>query len=80
MDHIEKFVLRLNPKLKNRVIDVMRRILSGSLRGLDIKALKGHHSIFRCRIGKVRIIFTRTADNIPIILDADFRDTIYKRH
>ena len=79
MDHIQKFVAGLDPKMRDRVLRTIRRILEGDTATLNIKPLKGHARTYRCRIGAVRIIFAREPSGRHILLDADFRGRVYKR-
>ena len=78
MDRIEKFRGKANAALRARMDDALRKILANDLQYLDIKPLTGQDDLFRCRIGKVRIIFQRTkAGNV--VIDIGFRGHIYKR-
>lgn len=77
MDDIEKF-LRSVPHLRERLVNVLRAISSGTMHGLDVKPLRGQKHLFRCRVGKVWILFIRQEGrNIPI--DIGFRSGVYKK-
>ena len=76
MDKLAKF-LRGVPHLHKRLSHALREIKAGHLEGLDVKPLQGKKNIFRCRVGKVRILFIReNGQNIPF--DMGFRSDIYK--
>ena len=54
----------------------MNDLLLGKLDNLDIKRMVGYRSLYRFRLGKIRIIF-RIEKNIVEIVDVDFRGGIY---
>ncbi len=58
MNQIQKFLTRLVPKERQTVEEVIRRVLSLELAGLDVKKLKSLENMFRVRKGGVRIIFS----------------------
>lgn len=78
MNRIDKFLSKLGQKRALHVLRIMDLIRSDTLQGLDIAPLKGKPRHFRCRTGNIRIIFARLADH-TVILDADFRGSIYKK-
>ncbi|HUY69735.1 MAG TPA: hypothetical protein VMU70_01840, partial [Candidatus Tyrphobacter sp.] len=53
---------------RRRVKEMLIKLLSGNLRGLDIKKLRGRSDIFRVRKGDIRIIYLRKDGNILILL------------
>lgn len=79
MDHVQKFLMRADAKLRTRIITVVEKITEGNLDGLDVKKLQGTLNLYRCRVEDVRIIFARMEDGSNIIVDADFRGNIYKK-
>lgn len=79
MDHIEKFLRKLDPERFVKVRAARIAIERNHLQGLDIKPMKGRKGWYRCRIGDVRIIFIRTGAGENIVMDADFRGNIYKK-
>ena len=74
MDKIEKALQKLTQKERGRVKDILKRLFSGNVRGLDIKKLKGREDIFRVRKSDIRIIYQVTLDKKIVIL------TIERRH
>lgn len=79
MDRIEKFFRKLDTKLFLRVRSAASAITRNELNGLDIKPLRGGKNWFRCRVGNVRLIFTRTGAGVNILIDAEFRGRAYRR-
>ncbi len=77
MDKIDKFRDKANAKLRTRMDNALRKILLNDLQNLDIKPLAGQDDLFRCRIGKVRIIFQRTKEG-NVVLDIGFRGSMYR--
>ena len=74
MDKIEKALQKLTQKERGRVKDILKRLFSGNVRGLDIKKLKAREDIFRVRKSDIRIIYQVTLDKKIVIL------TIERRH
>lgn len=79
MDEIAKFLRKLDKKMCERLIAVMTAIGDGKLTGLDIKPLQGRKGWYRCRLGDIRIIFVKNANGNHLIIDVDFRGSIYKK-
>ncbi len=79
MDKFAKFLAKIDARLSASVRETAVKILSGEWEGLDIQPLKGRKNHFRCRIGSIRLIFIRVAQNQCVVLDAGFRGEIYKR-
>ena len=73
MDKIQKFVRKLSAGEARRVFDALEQVLTGRLSALSVKKLKGDRDIYRVRVGRVRIIFTKVHDQ-NIITDIDFRN------
>ena len=73
MDKIQKFVRKLSAGEARRVFDALEQVLTGRLSALSVKKLKGDRDIYRVRVGRVRIIFTKVHDQ-NIITDVDFRN------
>ena len=59
MKESDKFLRNLSLKERLKVIEVIRYVEKGSLDNLDIKKLKGFDSLYRIRLGKIRLIFLR---------------------
>ena len=71
-----KFLRRLPKGLRGRIISAILKISEGKLKNLDVKNLKGTDSIYRCRMGKIRIIFEQQQETY-IVHDIGFRKDIY---
>ena len=67
MDKIDKALNRLNKKERVKFKKLLLQIESGNLHGLDLKRLKGRDDVFRIRRGNMRIIFSKTDNNIKIL-------------
>lgn len=77
MDKIEKFLQKIDAVLEGRVRAVIVAILQNKFDGLDIKPLQGHKGVFRCRVGKVRVVFFK-GDTKNSIVHIGFRGEVYK--
>lgn len=78
MDRITKFLRKLDLKRQAHVQSVADLIVRDELAGLDIKPIKGRKGWYRCRIGKIRLLFLHTDTGQNILMDVDFRGNIYK--
>ena len=56
----------------------VERLITNDLAGLDIKRLLPHPHEFRLRVGKVRVLFKSTKDQL-FIFKAHYRGRVYKR-
>lgn len=77
MKNYLKFLKRLPKDLRSKVIETVFLIASGDLANLDIKKMSDEHDLYRCRIGKIRILFQKR-DAEYFILDIGFRGDVYK--
>lgn len=48
--------------------EILTKLLSGTLKGLDIKKLKGRNDIFRVRKGDLRIVYRQEGKRIFVLL------------
>lgn len=78
-DQVAKFIGRLTPKQRLWVINIIRKIRDNKFTGLDIKPLSEHKGWYRCRTGKIRIVFVKTSAGTNIIYAVAFRSQIYKK-
>jgi mRNA-degrading endonuclease RelE of RelBE toxin-antitoxin system len=76
MEKYKKFLLKLNPALRKRLLSAIDKIANGRVAGLDIKKLHNKIPVYRCRVGKVRILFEKTEDGNRI-LEIRFRGDAY---
>lgn len=67
MDRIEKALVKLTPKERTWVRQILRRLIAGDTKGLNIKKLKGREDIFRVRKGTIRIIYRAVKNGIFIL-------------
>jgi len=77
MKNYLKFLSRLPKNLRERLLLIVGKIATGDLNGLDVKVLQGSSGVYRCRVGKLRIIFREGAQGFEI-LDIGFRGDVYK--
>ena len=77
MNKLDKFLSKLDKKLREIIKQIIILIISSDLSGLDVKKLKGPSSVYRVRVGRIRIIFEQTNSGNKI-LEISFRsDNIY---
>ena len=77
MPNYRRFLENLPPHLRLKVLDAIEKIVENKLDDLDIILMHGYKGFFRCRVGKIRIVFERIgSDNI--VYDVGFRGGIYK--
>ena len=77
MERYKKILSKLPKSLRLRVIKTLYRIGDDNFKGLDIVQMSGSHQLYRCRVGKVRILFQkRPSENV--IIDIGFRGGVYK--
>ena len=69
----EKYLHRQTDDVQIRIENAINKIPDG-----DIKQLKGYTSLYRLRVGDMRVIFRKEADNIYVLLIGS-RGDIYKR-
>lgn len=77
MQNYLKFLAKLPKGLRKRVILAVEKILLNQLKELDIKPITSKGSFYRCRVGKVRIIFRKVQPENEIF-DIGFRGDVYK--
>jgi mRNA-degrading endonuclease RelE of RelBE toxin-antitoxin system len=73
-DKITKFLRKLSPKELAKVSEYKERIEINDLSRMNIKKLVGHDTLFRARLGRIRIIFEKIDDECCEIKMIDFRD------
>lgn len=77
MEKYKKFLAKLPPNLRTKLIKAVNKIADGNLKNLNIKILHSKYKVCRCRVGKLRILFQKTETNNRI-MDIGFREDIYK--
>lgn len=73
-DKITKLLAKLSARELKQVREIIHRIISSDISGLDVKKLKGQTNIFRVRRGNLRIIFQKRGDAEPEILQISRRN------
>ncbi|KKU07324.1 MAG: hypothetical protein UX10_C0012G0006 [Candidatus Magasanikbacteria bacterium GW2011_GWA2_45_39] len=66
-DKIQKSLDVLSEKEKEAVKNLLIKIKTGRLLGVDLKKLKGREDIYRARKGKIRIIYRTSAKGIYLL-------------
>ena len=80
MHRIDKFLAKLDPERRARVLEVLLQIQTGDFQGLNLKKLKDSGPLYRVRVGKCRIIFEMDTDGIRLV-DIDFKnENTYKKY
>ena len=59
MNKIDKFLAKLGNHDFNFVLELIRKIRSNDLQGLNVKKLEGHSSVYRLKKGDFRIIYEK---------------------
>lgn len=81
MNKSQKFIQNLNSKERRKVLEAVSAIQDDSLYlyNFDLKKMKGNNNLFRIRIGRIRIIFSKIDNNETKIIFVGLRsDTTYK--
>ena len=77
-DSIEKFLRTLSMRERERILHTMQAVRSGNTAQLHIKKLRGHTSLFRVRVGSIRIVFEKGADTVHFVCVERKGDNTYK--
>lgn len=78
MNKTQKFIRKLPDKDQLEIAKTMRKLTSRDWYGLDVIRLKGQTNIFRCRIGRVRIIFSFTKNVFELISVDNRSESTYR--
>jgi mRNA-degrading endonuclease RelE of RelBE toxin-antitoxin system len=57
MDKIDKSLLKLSDKQRNKLLESFKLVVEKETTGLNIKKLKGQKGLFRLRVGDARLIY-----------------------
>jgi mRNA-degrading endonuclease RelE of RelBE toxin-antitoxin system len=79
MDKIQKALAQLDSKRRVKVLLILELIKHNQLENLDIKRLNVASTMFRVRIGKMRIIYAVEDSGIDIIALALRNEKTYKK-
>jgi len=73
-----KYLLKLQPKLRDRIRNTIRKIADGNTQGLNIVAMQDVDA-FRVRIGDHRVIYEINDDELVlIVIKIGARGDVYK--
>lgn len=79
MDKIDKFLKKISKKDREKIEELIFKIINKDFTGLDYKKLKGYSNIYRVRKREIRITFTFDEnDIINIIAISKRREDTYK--
>ena len=62
-----KYIAKQSPEVRAKLARAAEKIRDLDLENLDIKKLKGAKTLYRCRVGKFRIIFEMKGDFVKLI-------------
>ena len=62
-----KYLLKLQPKLRDRIRNTIRKIVDGNTQGLNVAAMQDVDA-FRVRIGDYRVIYEINDDELVLIV------------
>jgi len=79
VDRAEKFLRKVTGKQSKKLRKTVKDIEKGNLAGLDIKAMAGKKGWYRCRLGKIRIVFIKTGFKKNVVHSIDWRGGVYKK-
>ncbi|MBN1102823.1 MAG: hypothetical protein JXL84_05340 [Deltaproteobacteria bacterium] len=74
----DAFIRSLPDKRRTAVKKAIKKLIDNDVAGLDIKRLLPHPHEFRLRVGKVRVLFKSTSEQL-FIFKAHYRGQAYKR-
>ncbi len=79
-DKLTKELRKLTKKQLDGVEDIVRKLKTGETSGLNIKKLKGSTDIYRARKGNLRIIFSKSQNDIELIQVSKRDDQTYSQY
>lgn len=71
-----KFLKKLDPKERERLLAIIDQLASNNFEGLDLSKMQGYSNMFRVRKGRIRIVF-RMEQSKSTIYRIDFRGNVY---
>jgi len=63
----EKYIVKLNKKLRGIIENIIYLLIKWDEAWLNIKELEWSKWIFRCRVWKIRIVYSKNAWKVKII-------------
>ena len=79
MDKISKALKKLSLKECKQIQELLVKIESENIAGLDLKKLKEQENIFRVRKGNLRIIFQRKNEVVALLAIERRSDNTYRK-
>ena len=76
MEKYQKFLNKLDKKLRLELLHIINRIEYNDLDNLDVIKLSGKKSLYRLRKGNIRVIFA-VSDEGNKIFNINFRGNVY---
>ena len=71
------FIMSLPQQQRKAIKTAIEKLLRNEIEGLDIKRLFPHPSEYRLRVGKVRVLFKSTKEQL-FMFKAGYRGDVYK--
>ncbi|MBL7045298.1 MAG: hypothetical protein ISR98_01730 [Parcubacteria group bacterium] len=78
MDKVSKFLKRLSKQERLKLRTVIKSVLDGKIKDLDVKKLSGYQNIFRVRVGDMRVVFENNDGSMNLIFVGRKSDKTYK--
>lgn len=79
MNQIEKFLKKLEKKLALQLAEVLQNIIVLNIKQYDVKKMKGFQDFYRIRVGKIRIIFSKSGQKHGLPIYIEYRGKVYKK-
>ena len=74
---LEKLLAKISPKEKKNLENIIEKIITSNVKGLDMKKVVGYDDVFRVGKGNFRIIFKITKTDTKIVSIERRSDTTY---
>lgn len=74
MDKIDKALLKLPNKQRQKLMQAFGQVMEGKVEGLNIKKLKGHSDVYRLRVGDSRLVFRQLDSGEQLVLHVGKRN------
>jgi mRNA-degrading endonuclease RelE of RelBE toxin-antitoxin system len=77
MDKIKKALAKLSAPERAKVEEILGKLISRQIAGLDLKKLKGRDDVYRARSGKIRVIYRQFGDKFFVLAIERRNDNTY---